>query len=166
MKSLVVRGGARPDVARTQADGSFGYPTKPKGIGIYTLELRERFLARLAGDLPEAGTGPVVCKRLDGGSDVDVVITAPATTFDLQVSNATQVGGSASTDFLALKSHIRRRDHHSCLPGRHRCLITQYRMDGWCRSAWESAATKGESNQFRVDAHQCTARGPAVLRAS
>ena len=106
MDGEVPRGTQRgqPNVARTQADGSFGYPTKPKGIGIYTLELRERFLARLAGDLPEAGTGPVVCKRLDGSSDFDVVITAPATTFDLQVSNATQVGGSASTDFLALKA--------------------------------------------------------------
>jgi len=60
---------------RTGPDGTFAYPDKPKGIGIYTLEIDGPFVARLAEDPPTAAKGNVVCKRLDGTSDFDVIIT-------------------------------------------------------------------------------------------
>jgi outer membrane protein OmpA-like peptidoglycan-associated protein len=64
----------RPIPGRTDADGNFAYPEKPKGIGIYSLEIEGPFLARLAGEPPEAAKGPVVCKRLQGTVAFDVIV--------------------------------------------------------------------------------------------
>ena len=62
---------------RTAADGSFTYPDKQKGIGIYTLEIElvPPQVARLAEDPATAAKGSVVCKKLDGTSDFEVIIT-------------------------------------------------------------------------------------------
>jgi len=95
------RGRPNPVFNRTNANGEFSYP-RPTPIGIYTLEIQELYIARRSGEPPEAGRGNVLCKRLDGGSDFDVVVCQLATTFDLQVSNATQVGASSSMNYLAI----------------------------------------------------------------
>jgi outer membrane protein OmpA-like peptidoglycan-associated protein len=71
----------RPIPGRTRADGTFSYPDKPKGIGHYILEVRGPFVARLAEDPPGSGKGPIVCKKMDGSSDLDVVVS-PAETGD------------------------------------------------------------------------------------
>lgn len=68
----------RPIFGRTAADGTFAYPDKPKGIGIYTFELQEPYVARLDGEPLENAKGSVACKRLDGSSDFDVVIVSQA----------------------------------------------------------------------------------------
>jgi outer membrane protein OmpA-like peptidoglycan-associated protein len=65
-----------PIPGRTKDDGSFSYPDKPKGVGIYILEVQGPFVARLAEDPPGSGKGPTVCKRLDGSSDFNVVVSA------------------------------------------------------------------------------------------
>ena len=65
----------KPIPGRTSADGSFAYPNKPKGIGVYILEIEGPFVARLASDPPGAGKGNVVCNRLNGSSDFDVIVS-------------------------------------------------------------------------------------------
>ena len=70
-----VRGGTGIP-GRTKADGTFEYPEKPKGIGIYTLEIDGQVVARLKGELIEAAKGNIVCKRLDGTSDFNVIISS------------------------------------------------------------------------------------------
>lgn len=60
--------------ARTKGDGTFSYSDKPKGIGVYTLEIQEPFIARLAGAPPDAGKGNVVWQRLDDTSSFDVIL--------------------------------------------------------------------------------------------
>jgi hypothetical protein len=62
----------RPVSARATAEGTFEHPSKPKGI--YTLEVIGSFAVRLAEDAVARGT--TVCKRLDGSSDLDVIVTA------------------------------------------------------------------------------------------
>ncbi len=65
----------RPIPGRTAGDGTFAYPAKPKGVGLYILQLQGPWVARLAEDPPGNGKGPEVCKRLDGSSGFDVVVT-------------------------------------------------------------------------------------------
>jgi outer membrane protein OmpA-like peptidoglycan-associated protein len=65
----------RPIPGRTQPDGTFAYPDKPKGVGRYILEVKGPFVARLADDPPGSGKGPIVCKRLDGSSDFHVIVS-------------------------------------------------------------------------------------------
>jgi outer membrane protein OmpA-like peptidoglycan-associated protein len=71
----------RPIPGRTTVDGRFAYPDKPKGVGIYILELNGPYVARLSEDPPGSGKGNVICKRLDGTSDFDVIVS-PAETGD------------------------------------------------------------------------------------
>ena len=63
---------------RTAADGSFAYAT-PKGIGIYTMEIQDPLIARLEGQPQSAARGAVVCKRMDGSSDFNVVVRSVST---------------------------------------------------------------------------------------
>jgi hypothetical protein len=66
----------RPTPSRTDADGSFKYPEKPKGIGVYTLEVIGPYVARLAGEPLSAAKGALVTKRLESSSDVfDVTVS-------------------------------------------------------------------------------------------
>jgi outer membrane protein OmpA-like peptidoglycan-associated protein len=67
----------RPIPATTDPGGSFGYPDKPKGAGIFSLTVIGAFTVRLASDPPGSGAGPTVCTRLDGTADLNVVL-APA----------------------------------------------------------------------------------------
>ncbi len=64
----------KPIPGRTAADGSFAHPSKPKGVGVYVLEVQGPFLARLAGEPPETAKGNVVGKRLEGNATFDVVV--------------------------------------------------------------------------------------------
>lgn len=66
-----------PIPRRTNDDGTFAYPDKQKGVGIYTLEVIASVVARAAGVPPDAAKGNVVCRRLDSTS-VFKVIVAPA----------------------------------------------------------------------------------------
>ncbi|PUB12416.1 peptidoglycan-binding protein [Yoonia sediminilitoris] len=73
-----------PRRARTQADGTFSFPTDPdtgqprlKGPGIYILELDADVVARPLGAPLEEAKGPVVCTRLAAASDrFDVIIVS------------------------------------------------------------------------------------------
>jgi outer membrane protein OmpA-like peptidoglycan-associated protein len=68
-----------PISGQTDADGRFSYPDKPKGPGVYTLEisLTPPLVARLAEEPPQAAKGAIVCKRLDGSSNFIVVAGPP-----------------------------------------------------------------------------------------
>ena len=65
----------------TRQDGTFEYGDKPKGMGIFTLEVHGPFVVRLSEDPPGFGKGNVICKRLDGSSDFNVTLL-PAETGD------------------------------------------------------------------------------------
>ena len=67
----------RPIPATTNPDGSFGYPGRPKGVGVFSLTVIGAFTVRLASDPPGSGVGPTVCTRLDGTADFNVAL-APA----------------------------------------------------------------------------------------
>ena len=66
----------RPIPGRTDANGVFAYPDKPKGIGVYTLEIDGPYIARLESEPVEAAKGNVVCKRRDGSSDLDAIVSS------------------------------------------------------------------------------------------
>jgi outer membrane protein OmpA-like peptidoglycan-associated protein len=65
----------RPIPGTTAADGSFAYPN-PKGVGIYILSINGPFTVRLKDSAPNSGTSPVICARLDGSKNLDVVLAA------------------------------------------------------------------------------------------
>jgi outer membrane protein OmpA-like peptidoglycan-associated protein len=71
----------RPIAGRTGADGRFAYPDRPKGVGVYTLSIEGPFTARLKSAAPGSGTSPVVCAKLDGEDNFEVVL-APADGID------------------------------------------------------------------------------------
>jgi peptidoglycan hydrolase-like protein with peptidoglycan-binding domain len=66
----------RPIPGTTQTDGSFGHAT-PTPVGVYILSVLDNFTVRLASDPANSGSSPVLCVRLDGSQDLDVVL-APA----------------------------------------------------------------------------------------
>jgi outer membrane protein OmpA-like peptidoglycan-associated protein len=71
-------GGSRGDSpisGRTDATGRFAYHEKPKGIGIYTLEVLGPFVARLADEPRSAAKGTHVTARLDGSRNFDIVVS-------------------------------------------------------------------------------------------
>ncbi len=87
---------------RTDANGAFAFTDRPRRVGVYTLEILEPVMARPADDPGVEAKGNVVCKRLDGTSDFDVLICdGPASDFTLQVEGATEVGGAGSGVFVA-----------------------------------------------------------------
>lgn len=63
---------------RTNKDGTFEYPGKLKGVGIYTMEIHGPHIARAASAPPESAKGNVVCQRLDGSSGFDVILLLEA----------------------------------------------------------------------------------------
>lgn len=67
----------KPIKGTTDANGEFSYPDKPKGIGIYTLEIEGPFAVRSQGQPSGAAKGNVVCQRLDGSSALAVVLSTP-----------------------------------------------------------------------------------------
>ncbi|SDL36193.1 OmpA family protein [Geoalkalibacter ferrihydriticus] len=87
---------------RTDAQGAFAFTNQPRRVGVYTLEVLEPVVVRPADDPGVEAKGNVVCKRLDGSADFDVLVcSAPATDFTLQVEGAIEVGGTGSGTFLA-----------------------------------------------------------------
>jgi outer membrane protein OmpA-like peptidoglycan-associated protein len=60
---------------RTGHDGKFGYPGRNKGVGVFTLEVHGRFVARLATEPPAAAKGNVVCARLENDLPFDLILT-------------------------------------------------------------------------------------------
>jgi hypothetical protein len=60
---------------RTRADGTFEYTSKPKGPGIFTIEVKAPFVARLAPDPPSTAKGNVICQRLTGTGSFDVILS-------------------------------------------------------------------------------------------
>jgi len=78
-KGTPIKGQTNADGRFTDCAGNVGYPNNPKGVGTYTLEvtLSPGQVARLAEDPPQAAKGAIVCKRLDGSSDLIVVIGPP-----------------------------------------------------------------------------------------
>lgn len=67
----------RPIPGRTDANGKFDYSAKPKGVGIYTIEVElpaGPHAAFAEGDPPATARGSVVCKRLDTSNSTFNVI--------------------------------------------------------------------------------------------
>ena len=71
-----------PIEGRTAVDGSFAYPDKPKEVGVYTLEIKGPYVARLDGEPIEKAKGNVVCMWFDGSSGFDVVVIAQPTSLE------------------------------------------------------------------------------------
>jgi outer membrane protein OmpA-like peptidoglycan-associated protein len=63
----------RPIPATTRPDGSFTYPN-PKPVGVYILSVLGSFTVRLKDSAPNSGTSPILCTKLDGSKDLDVVL--------------------------------------------------------------------------------------------
>jgi len=75
MDGEVVSGPRRGEgnFGRTLADGTFEY-ADPRGSGTYTMEVQGPFIARLDGAPQSEAIGSVVCKRMDGSSNFNVLI--------------------------------------------------------------------------------------------
>jgi outer membrane protein OmpA-like peptidoglycan-associated protein len=71
----------RPIPGTTKPDGTFAYPDKPKGVGVFILSINGPFTVRMKDAAPNSGTSPTVCARLDGSKNLDVVL-APADGID------------------------------------------------------------------------------------
>lgn len=73
----------RPVPGKTAADGTFAYPDKPKGVGVYILTVLGPFVVRLASDPPGSEKGNTVCTHLDGSAPFKAIV-APAPAGDPQ----------------------------------------------------------------------------------
>jgi len=82
----------RPIPGTTKSDGSFAYPKNPKGVGVYILSVNGPFTVRMKDAAPNSGTSPVVCTKLDGTKNFDVVL-APADGIDPRHKLAVTVFG-------------------------------------------------------------------------
>lgn len=71
---------------RTGPDGSVTY-AKQKGVGVYTLEVKGPFVARLKGQTPDKAKGNVVCKRLNGSEEFEVILTPGAASLEFVDTN-------------------------------------------------------------------------------
>jgi putative peptidoglycan binding protein len=63
----------RPIPATTSPDGSFTYPN-PKPVGVYILSVLGSFTVRPKDSAPNSGTSPILCTKLDGSKNLDVVL--------------------------------------------------------------------------------------------
>ena len=118
---------------RTDASGTFAFTDRPRRVGVYTLEILEPVLARPADDPGVEAKGNVVCKRLDGRSDFDVLVCGPAASdFTLEVTGATEVGGAGSGRFIAT------------LAAGEEVLVTAVTADGTCAAPRGIAWSGGE----------------------
>lgn len=93
------------NLGRAKDDSTFEYPgdDRKKAPGIFTVEVREKFMAHPKSDPTAIANGNVVCARLDGTKDLVVVLCTAGTAFDLQVTDTVPVGGAGSTTFLATR---------------------------------------------------------------
>ncbi|MET0624734.1 MAG: OmpA family protein [Pyrinomonadaceae bacterium] len=73
---------------RSGPDGRFEYsPNRDKPVGICIVEVQEPFVARLEEDPPNAAKGNVICKRLDGSSDFNIILGTSATSLEFVQPN-------------------------------------------------------------------------------
>jgi outer membrane protein OmpA-like peptidoglycan-associated protein len=73
----------KPVLGKTAEDGTFAYPDKPKGVGRYVLEIREKLVARSADEPPSAARGNVVCRHLDGSGPFHVIVMPLPTSLEI-----------------------------------------------------------------------------------
>jgi hypothetical protein len=66
-------GSGRPIPGITASDGTFSYAGKPKGPGIYSLQIEGPWVLRMATDAPGKEKGSVLCARLDGNTSFDLI---------------------------------------------------------------------------------------------
>ena len=71
----------RPIPGTSAADGGFPGKPKTKGVGVYILAIGGKFTARLKTAPANSGTSPILCAKLDGTANFDVVL-APADGID------------------------------------------------------------------------------------
>ena len=70
----------------TNPDGSFSYD-RDKGVGVFILEVQAAVLVRNEEDPPSAAKGNVVCKRLEGNAEFNVILTSRPTSFEFVDAN-------------------------------------------------------------------------------
>jgi len=94
-------------------DGNIGYPNNLKGVGVFTLDidLAPPLVARLAEAPPSAAKGPVVCKRMDGSSDLLVIVGPPGSgssglQFVSENDVEVEVEGAAQGDSIRLRADV------------------------------------------------------------
>ena len=73
------KGTPNPVHNRTDANGVFDYPRQTP-VGVYTLEIKAAYVARLESQSLEDARGNIVCKHLQPGNPFDVVIVDLAVT--------------------------------------------------------------------------------------
>ncbi len=70
---------------RSDAAGRFEYtPNRDKPVGTFIIEVQESVVARLEEEPPSAAKGTVVCKRLDGSSDFNIILGPSASASSLE----------------------------------------------------------------------------------
>lgn len=62
--------------------GTHAYIKGAGGVGVWTVEVQSSVVARLREAPPGSGKGPIVCKRLDGDGDIDVILSARPESFE------------------------------------------------------------------------------------
>jgi outer membrane protein OmpA-like peptidoglycan-associated protein len=65
----------------TDADGRFAYP-RDKGVGVWIMEVQANVLARLEEEPPSRARGNVVCKRMDGSSEFNIILSSRPASFE------------------------------------------------------------------------------------
>ena len=71
-----------PVPGQVGAAGSRAYAKPSGGVGVWTLEVQASVVARLREAPAGSGKGPVVCKRLAGNGEMDVVLSARPQSFE------------------------------------------------------------------------------------
>lgn len=84
MKGEQASGEPRFDI--TNSNGEFHYD-RDKGVGVWILEIHASVLARLEEDPPSKAKGNVVCKRMDGSTPFNVIITSRPSSFEIVDAN-------------------------------------------------------------------------------
>lgn len=73
-------GRGRPIPGQTDAEGRFDYTHKPKGVGVWTLEILGPYIARAADEPATAAKGPCVCRYLsEAQSEFNLIVEALST---------------------------------------------------------------------------------------
>lgn len=92
----------------TNADGEFEYPDKPKGVGVFTMEIHGPFVARAEDEPPSAAKGNIVCKRLDGSSPFNVIVMPRPTALEFvnSVDVALEIDRTRVGDLLRVRAEV------------------------------------------------------------
>jgi outer membrane protein OmpA-like peptidoglycan-associated protein len=71
-----------PIPGRTDSQGRALHVKDSGAVGVWTLEIQAPFVVRLRQSPPGSGKGNVVCKRLTGDGEIDVILTARPASFE------------------------------------------------------------------------------------